>query len=144
MRICVRAERADDERKPKREPGQEASEVVAGSGEDGVDGITGAVGEVIAAHAMLGLQVSDDGLDRGAPPHPAFDLRRHAPFLSGGVDADIVRRRRAMSAIAGIGDDAHHLCAGRRLDGGDHGCERMAVVRIARQRLGVENELAAA
>ena len=32
-------------------------------GEDDVGGITGVVGEIIAAHPVLGLQMSNDGLD---------------------------------------------------------------------------------
>lgn len=36
---------------------EQETKVVADGGEDGVDGVTGGVGAVIAAHAVLGLQV---------------------------------------------------------------------------------------
>ncbi len=48
-----------------------------------------------------------------------------------------------MAAIALVEVDAAHLDAGELLHLGDHGPERMAVVRIAVQGLGVEHELAA-
>ena len=46
----------------KRQPPQQEVEVVAGGGSDGVDRITGAVGEVVAAHPVLVLQVADHRL----------------------------------------------------------------------------------
>ena len=49
----------------KPEPADEAAEVVAGSGEDGVEGIALLVGTIIAAHAVLGFEMADDGLDGG-------------------------------------------------------------------------------
>jgi hypothetical protein len=47
------------------EPAQQA-EVVAGGGEHGVDAVAVAALEVIAAHAVLGLDVPNDRLDCGA------------------------------------------------------------------------------
>ena len=46
------------------EPAQEQTEVVAGSGEHGVDAVAVAPFEVIAAHPVLGLDVTNDRLDR--------------------------------------------------------------------------------
>ena len=57
-------------------------EVVAGGGEDGVDGIAGVVCKIIAAHAVLGLEMADDWLDGGAAPQLAFDLRRDPALLA--------------------------------------------------------------
>ena len=48
---------------------------VAGRGEHGIDGIAAGMGEVIAAHAVVFLEVADDGLDRSPPLELAFDLR---------------------------------------------------------------------
>jgi hypothetical protein len=53
-------------------------EVVADGGEHGVDGVAGAVSEMIAAHAVLGLEMSDHRLDGGTSPELAFDLGRDA------------------------------------------------------------------
>jgi hypothetical protein len=48
-----------------------------------------------------------------------------------------------MAAIAAVGEDAGEVRADLRLDLRDHGRQRVAVIRIARQRLGVGDELAA-
>ena len=48
------------------------------SGEDGVDGVAAGVGKVIAAHAVVFLEVADDGLDGGPSFELALDLRRYA------------------------------------------------------------------
>ena len=58
------------------------AEVVAGGGEDGVDGVARAEPEIVAAHAVLGFEMADDGLDGGAAAQFALDLVGHAPFLS--------------------------------------------------------------
>ncbi len=47
-----------------------------------------------------------------------------------------------MAAIAAVGDDAGQACADLGLDLRDHGRQRVAVVGIARHRLGVGDELA--
>ena len=49
------------------QPANEAAEVLADGGEDCIAGIALAVPEVIATHAMLGLEVADHGLDSRAP-----------------------------------------------------------------------------
>lgn len=48
-------------------------EVEAGGGKDGVDSVAGAALEVVAAHAVFGLEVTDHRLDRGAALHLAAD-----------------------------------------------------------------------
>jgi hypothetical protein len=45
------------------QPGEDASEVVADRGEDGVGGIAVAAFEVAAAEVAFGLHVTDHGLD---------------------------------------------------------------------------------
>ena len=51
--------------------------------------------------------------------------------------------RGVVAAIAAVGDDAGEACADLRLDLRNYGRQRVAVVRVARQRLGVGDELAA-
>ena len=48
-----------------------------------------------------------------------------------------------VAAIAAVGDDTRKGCADLRLDLRDHGGERVAVVGIAGQRLGMGDELTA-
>ena len=50
----------------KPEPADEAAEVVAGGGEDGVGCVAATEPEIIAAHAVLGFEMADDGLDGGS------------------------------------------------------------------------------
>ena len=53
-----------------RQPAQEKAEVVAGGGEHGVDAVAVGSLEIVAAHAVLGLEMADDRLYRG----PSFHL----------------------------------------------------------------------
>lgn len=46
--------------------GGSGAEVVAGGGEDGVGGVAVAEPEIVAAHAVLGFEMADDGLDGGS------------------------------------------------------------------------------
>jgi hypothetical protein len=48
------------------------------------------LGEIIAAHAVILLEVADDGLAGRAPSHVKFDLRGNAALLAGGVDFELV------------------------------------------------------
>src|SRR5258707_15208358 len=67
MSAVIRAHRSS------AEPAQEEAEVVAGGGEDGVDAVAVATLEMAAAHAVLGLEMTDDRLDRGSALHLAAD-----------------------------------------------------------------------
>jgi hypothetical protein len=49
---------------------------------------------------MLGLEMSDHGLDCGASLELAFDLRRDATLLTGGVDLELVTGRRVVAAAS--------------------------------------------
>jgi hypothetical protein len=75
-------ERDQDSEQQKSQPGEKATEVVAGGGEHGVDGVAACMGEVIAAHAGVFLEVTDDRLDGGASFELALDLRRDAALLA--------------------------------------------------------------
>ena len=103
----------------------------------------GAVMEVVAVHAVLVLEMPDYRFDGGAAAHLAFDLRGEAALLPGGVDLELVIGRRVVVAIAGIGVQALDVIADQLFDGRDDLCQRMPVIRIARQRLGMDGELTA-
>lgn len=62
----------------KAEPTDEAAEVVAGGGEDGVGRVPLAEPEIIASHAVRGLEMADDGFDGGPAAQFALDLGRHS------------------------------------------------------------------
>jgi len=51
------------------------------------------VGEVVSAHAMLGLEMADARLDRGAATQVAFDRLGDAPFLARDIDPELVLGR---------------------------------------------------
>ena len=108
--ICL-CERGQDLGQQKPEPEDQEAEVVAGSGEDGVDGVAGLVGEVVSAHAVLGLEVSDDRLDGGPASELAFDLIGDAALLAAGEDLQAVFVGGVVAAIAGVGEDAGEVHA---------------------------------
>jgi hypothetical protein len=58
------------------QPFEQEVEVVAGCGEQGVKGIASTMREIIAGHAVFGLEMTDHGFDGGAPSELAFDLGR--------------------------------------------------------------------
>jgi hypothetical protein len=66
-----------------REPAQEEAEVVTGGGQHGIDAVAVAPFEIIAAHAVLSLDVAEDRLDCGAPFHLAADRGGDATCLAG-------------------------------------------------------------
>ena len=66
----------------KLDPLDEAAEVVAGGGENGVGCVTLTMPEVVAAHSVFGFEMADDRLDGGAPAQLAFDLGRHSSLLA--------------------------------------------------------------
>jgi hypothetical protein len=56
----VRSEGGQDYGQQKSQPFEWATEVVAGGGEDGVGGVAVGPGEVVSAHPMLGIGVTDE------------------------------------------------------------------------------------
>ena len=64
------------------EPLDQAAEVVTDRSKDGIGGIAVAVPEVVPAHAMLGFETTDHGLDGGTAAQFALDLGRHPPLLA--------------------------------------------------------------
>ena len=73
------------------------------------------MGEVIAAHAVMFLEMADDGLNGGPPFELALDLRRQAALLAARVHLELVIGRGVVTAIAGIGDAAIEDVADERL-----------------------------
>ena len=105
--------------------------------------MVGAMGEVIAAHAVVFFEVADDGLDGGPSFEFALDLRRDAALLAGGVDLELVIGRGVVAAIAGIGDAAIEDVADERLHLRNDRAERVPVIGIAGQCCGMGDELSA-
>jgi hypothetical protein len=58
-----------------RQPLDQEPEVIADGREHGVDGVAGAVAKIVAAHAVLCLEMPDQRLDGGAAPEGALDRR---------------------------------------------------------------------
>ena len=106
------------------DPSQEEMEVEARGGEDSVDSVAGMAFEVVAAHAVFGLEMADDGLDGGAALHLALDGGGGSADLTGDPDAELVRV--VVATIALIDMDALDLDAGVLLGIGDGAFERMA------------------
>lgn len=114
---------------------------MSGSGEDGVCGIAGAALEIAAAEMALFLHVADEGFDGGAAAQFSFDRTEDATLLAG--DEDAARLRRVVPAISLVDVDPFDLATSEALGVLDGGAQGVAVVGIARQRGGVQHELAA-
>ena len=111
----------------------------AGGGEHGVDGVAAGMGKVISAHAVVLLEVADDGLDGGPAFEFALDLRRDAALLAARVDLELVIGWGDVAAIAGIGDAA----ADERLHLRNDRAQRVPVIRIAGQCCSMGDKLPA-
>jgi hypothetical protein len=99
--------------------------------------------EVIAVHPVLVLAVSDHRFDGRSAAHLAFDLGRDAALLLGGIDPELVIGRRIVAVITGIGVQPLDFIADGLLDRRDDRRQRVPIIRIARQCLGMDGELAA-
>ena len=89
----------------------------------------------------VGLAVADDRFDGRAPPEFPFDLAVHTALLARPEDPK--RLRRLMAHITLVDIDPLDLAAGQRLSFLNNLAERMAVIRVAGQRLGMQDELPA-
>ena len=78
-------------RQQNPEPSDQAAEVVAGGGEDGVGNVAPTVPEIVAAHAVLGFEMTDDGLDGRPAAQFALDSGCHPSLLAGDEDCDAER-----------------------------------------------------
>ena len=100
-------------------------------------------GEIVSAHTVLCLGAADDRFDRRPAAEFAFDGLGDATSLARDIDLELMVGRGVVAAIAVVGDDAGEVGADQRLDLRDHGGQGVAVIRVAGQRLGVGDELAA-
>jgi hypothetical protein len=75
-------------------------------GEDCVGSVAATVPEIVAAHAVLGFQMTDHGFDGGPAAQLALDPRRHASLLAGDEDPELVIGRRVVAAVPLVGEDA--------------------------------------
>jgi hypothetical protein len=114
---------------------------VADGGEDGVGGIAGGSFEIAATKMALGFHMADHGLDGGAASQFALDGTEHAALLPG--DEDAVWVGRIVAAVSFVDIGPLDLAPGEPLGVLDRGPQRVPIIRIARQRLGVQHELAA-
>ena len=89
-----------DRGQQKRQPCEEAPEVIADGSEHGVDRVARRMGEIIAAHAMLGFHVADDRLNGGPSPQLAFDVLGDVALLTRDINLEAMRSRRVVTAIA--------------------------------------------
>jgi hypothetical protein len=87
---------------------------------------------MISIHSMLGLHVTDDGLDRGSAFHLAFDDDSGSPDPAGDPDPEFVPV--IMAAISLVVMGALDRDAGILLDIGDGTVECVAVQGILVQR----------
>ena len=114
---------------------------MANGGEHGVDLVTVSPLEEVAVEMAVGFHVADDRLDGRAPAQFAFDLPVHATFLTGFEYAQWLKGIVASVSLV----DVHPLdlapCEG--LGFLDHGPERVAIIWVAVESLGMEHELAA-
>jgi hypothetical protein len=113
---------------------------VADGGENDVYGVSLAAFEMAAAEVSVALHVADDGLDCRAAPELARDGAEDTTLLTG--DEDATRAFCFVAAIALIDIGTLDGATGELLGRIDDTAERMSVIGIARQRLGVEHELA--
>ena len=109
--------------------------------EDDVSGVALGALKVATAEMAVGLHVADNGFDSRAAAQFALDDAEDATLLTG--DEDAARIGCVVTAVAPVDIGALDCAAGELLGGIDDDSERVAVIRVARQRLGMEHELAA-
>src|ERR1700748_1238121 len=83
----------------------------------------------------VGLHVADNGFDSRAAAQFALDDAEDATLLTG--DEDAARIGCVVTAVALVDIGALDCAAGELLGGIDDDSERVAVIRVARQRLGI-------
>src|ERR1700720_1974785 len=86
-----------ESRQQELQPSKQEMEVITGGGQHGVNGIAGMVCKIIAAHAVLGLEMTDHWFGGGAPPQLAFDLRREPALHPLRINPQPIIRRRIVA-----------------------------------------------
>lgn len=116
---------------------------MADGGHQGVDGIARPADEMVAAHPVLRLQVSDDQLDGELASQFAFDGVGDTALPARGVDPQAGAVWCVVAAVSGIGIDAGERDTDLLGDRGDDGGQGVTVIGVARQGCDVGDELAA-
>ena len=88
------------------QPVEQETEVVACCGEDGVDGVAGFACEIISIHAVLVLDVTDEGLKCCTALHQLFEAVCDTAFLALGEDAELVSSGCIVAAVASVSENA--------------------------------------
>jgi hypothetical protein len=114
---------------------------VADCRENGIRGITLATFEMASAKVSVCLQMANHGFDSRSAPELAFDSAEDTALLP--RDKDAPRVGRVVAAIALVDIAAFDRAAGETFGGVDDVRERVSIVRVARQRFGVQHELSA-
>src|ERR1700682_592441 len=123
------------------EPAQEQAEVVAGGGQNSVDAVAVTALEIVATHPVVVLEMADHGLDGGAAAHLAADGLGDPSDLA--ADPDLAPIGVVVAAIGLVAVDAAPRTTCELFEIGDDGTERVAVIGVTVQRLGVQHELSA-
>src|SRR5713101_6109153 len=96
---------------------------------------------MVAAQAVVVLEMADHGLDGSPAPHLAANGFGDTAELA--ADPDLEPVGIIVATIALVAVDATHSNACELFEIGDDGTERVAVIGFAVQRLGVQHELPA-
>lgn len=111
------------------QPGDEQAQIVADGDQDGVDGIAGGAGKVVAFQQAIGLGMADDRLDGISSPQLAFDGGRGDAAGVGDVDLGFPAMFVAFVATIDIGPFDGD--AGQTLNLCDLPGEGVAIVGVA-------------
>ena len=96
---------------------------------------------MVGAHSVVVLEVADHGFDGRSASHLAADGFGDAANLA--ADPDLEAVGIIVAAIAFVAVDAARRNACELFEISDDGTERVAIVRVAVQRLGMQHELPA-
>jgi hypothetical protein len=97
------------------------------------------MGKVVAADAVFVLEVADDRFDRGAASHLSLDGGASCAASGRRCRSCPVAQRGIVAAISGIDENALELDPDHRFHVGNDLCQSVAVIGVAGQRLGVED-----
>jgi hypothetical protein len=95
--------------------------------------------EIVATHPMVVLEMADHGLDGSSASHLAANDFCDAADLAANPDSEPVGIVVAPIALVAVDAADSNTC--ELFEISDDGTERVAVVRIAMQRLGMQHEL---
>lgn len=135
-----RCERGLDEGAKSSEPGEEQSDVVSGSDQDGVGGVAASALQPVALEFSIGLHVADDRFDGASAAQFPLEGGRGQAAGPGDIDARLCE---AVAAVALIDIGALDRDAGEAFDLDDLRLEGMAVVGQAGTGLSPDDKLAA-